>query len=252
MYKHIALFLSIGLFFSGCSGIERSENEKIRKRNCHGEYIYRKHNEYTYVIMSPAHTPREPYPWEGNHPRITKDFFRCKGSVTHPPVLDSSDPTNLMMRADCDGRHGLPVIHGEEGVYPVLIELLNEIQKQTEHRVIITSGHRCPAHNSYVNPSKENKTSKHQIGAEVDFYVQGMEESPLEIVQIILNHYKTDSLQQRENVWMNREILIKVSKSQDFDNQHPYTFLTIQVRTDRTTQERVSYEWKKAHLDYPH
>jgi hypothetical protein len=172
--------------------------------------------------------------------------------MTHLPTLDMSDPTNPTLRSDCDGKHGLPIIHGQEGVYPVLIELLNEVQRLTGHRVIITSGHRCPAHNTYVNPSKENRVSKHQIGAEVDFYVQGMEESAEEVVQLLLPVVLPPLQEQRNRVWGNKEILIKISRIEDLDHQHPYESITVQVLMDRDTKERVSYEWRKAHLDYPH
>lgn len=247
------------LLFCSCSGIERSENEKIRRRNCKGEYIYRKHNEFTHAISSPKHTPRSTYPWEGTLPRITKEFFRCKGSPANPACLDATDPTNPIFQNDCDAsRHGLPVLGGQEGVYPILIDLLNEVQKKTGKRVIITSGHRCPTHNSYVDPSKENRTSKHQIGAEVDFYVQGLEGSPLEVVQVLIDYYKgqgeLESFQRVDKIWANKEVCIKFNSSaegRNGDNQHPYPYLTLQVRWDRHSQERVSYAWKRAHLDYP-
>ena len=202
--------------------------------------------------------PRSLYPWEGSLPRITKDFFRCKGNIENSPLLDSSDPTNPILVNDCDGaRHGLPILGGQEGVYPILVDLLNEVQKKTGKRVVITSAHRCPVHNSYVDPSKENRTSKHQIGAEVDFYVQGLEGSPLEVVEVLMDFYKGqkefETFQRTEKSWANKEIVIKLwpaSEGRNGDNQHPYPYLTIQVRWDRGSQEKVAYEWKKAHLDY--
>lgn len=258
-YKRIFQFLAIALLLSGCSGIERSENEKTRRRNCKGEYVYRKHNEFAHAIVSPKFTPRTPYPWEGSLPRITKEFFRCKGNQANPPALHASDPTNPILQNDCEGsRHGLPIFKGEEGVYPILIELLNEVQKKTGKRVVITSGHRCPVHNTYIDPSKENRVSKHQIGAEVDFYVQGMEGSPLDVVQILIDSYKgqrgLENFQKFEKSWQNKEICIKLrtsSEGRNGDNQHPYPYLSLQVRWDRQSLELVSYEWKRAHLEYP-
>lgn len=246
--------------------MEQTEQEKIRRLNCKGETIYRNHGDLFYSASLPVHTPRSPYPWESeaNLPRITKDFFRCKGNPLNPPLVD---PAGAPL-ADCGGRHGLPVIQGKETVYPILIELLNYIQKKTGKRVIITCGHRCPSHNSYSDPSKENKVSKHQVGAEVDFYVQGMEERPQEIVGLLMQYfqetapYKNDkeSLDFKRydkselalQPWMNREILIKLfqkTEGRDGDNRHPHPYLSIQVRHDG--KERVQYEWAKANQGYP-
>ena len=55
---------------------------------------------------------------------------------------------------------------------------------------MITSGHRCPEHNAYVDPATENQYSKHMIGAEVSFYVQGMENQLEEVLQHVFNYYK--------------------------------------------------------------
>ena len=270
--KFLRYILATALLLSGCSGIERSETEKIRRRNCQGESIYRKQGEKLYAIASPAATPRLPYPWEGNLLRITKEFFRCKGSPANPPLIDKINP---VPRTDCEGsaRHGLPIIRGQEGVYPILIDLLNHVQKCTGKRVIITSGHRCPAHNTYVDPSKENQTSKHQIGAEVDFYVQEMEGKPMDVIRLLMDYYKespaTKGQKEYEEFaryekpdtgvttkpWFNKEIFIKyhsAAEGRNADNRHSYPYITIQVRYDRTAQDRVVYDWKRASQGYPH
>ncbi len=255
--------------------MQRSEKEKIRKRNCQGEMIYRTSDEYFYPIATPKRVAKEPYPWEvdGNLPKITKDFFRCKGSSLHAPVRDLNDTSEGALYSDCDGgeRHGLPNLGGKEGVYPILLDLLNYVQKKTGKRVIITSGHRCPSHNSYVDPSKENQTSKHQIGAEVDFYVQGMEDRPLEIVALLIQYYQETPIYQNQKEylnfvryekpdahvamqpWMNKEVYIKLNQKgegRNFDNQHPHPYLTIQVRFDREKGEKVIYKWQLAHNGY--
>ncbi|MDE3047273.1 MAG: hypothetical protein KGI83_02870 [Verrucomicrobiota bacterium] len=254
--------------------MEQSEREKIRRLNCKGETIYRNQADIFYPIDTPIPTSRSFYPWESetNLPRITKDFFRCKGSPLNPPIVDISDPTKPTPLSDCEGfsRHGLPIIRGKENVYPILIDLLNYIQRKTGKRVIITCGHRCPTHNIYSDPTKENRVSKHQIGAEVDFYVQGMEERPQEIVGLIMQYfqetpaYKND----KENLnfkrfektdlaiqpWMNKEIFIKLfqkNEGRDADNRHPHPYLSIQVRYDRDSKERVVYDWAKANQGYP-
>lgn len=270
-YKGIGSILVIFLL-TACSSLEQSENEKVRRLNCKAESIYRNHNDTFHPIGTPLHTPRAPYPWEGNLPRITKEFFRCKGSPTNPPIIDPSDPQAPLTCADCDSRHGLPVIQGQENVYPIFIDLLNHLQKRTGKRVIITSGHRCPAHNIYVDPSKENRTSKHQIGAEVDFYVQGMEDKLNEIIPFIAEYYRETApykgnkdyenflRYEKEDVklttkpWFNKEIFIKLQlahEGRNADNRHPYPYLSIQVRHDRQKNEKVVYDWKKANLGFP-
>ena len=258
--------LIIFVFLIGCSGMEQSEREKLRRQNCKAEAIHRSHNDFFYPIPTPAHTPRSQYPWESeaNLPRITKEFFRCKGSSLNPPSNEHTD---------CEGssRHGLPLIHGKENVYPVLVDLLNYLQKKTGKRVIVTCGHRCPVHNTYADAAKENQTSKHQIGAEVDFYVQGMEERSQEVVGLLMQYfqenpaYKNDKEAQefkrfdKSDVaiqpWFNREIFIKLyqrNEGRDADNRHPHPYLSVQVRYDRDKRERVIYEWVKANKGYAH
>jgi hypothetical protein len=265
--RTILILLKIAIF-SSCSGLERSEREKIRKRNRVGETIYRNHNERFFVIETPKHIQRALYPWESesNLPRITKDFFRCKGNSIHDPIANQGETI-----LDCDGgnRHGLPIIQGQEGVYPILISQLNYIQKKTGKRVIITSGHRCPSHNTYVDPSPENRTSKHQIGAEVDFYVQGMEDRPEEIVALLMHYYQETPGYQKEyqvftrydksdarvaiQPWMNKEVYIKLhqkDEGRNLDNRHPHPYITIQVRYDTQKNERVVYDWQKANKGY--
>ncbi|MBF8263430.1 MAG: hypothetical protein HW387_1095 [Parachlamydiales bacterium] len=274
-YTAILNILAMALILFGCSGIEQSENEKVRRRNCKGEYIYRNHDENVIAVPPPAHLPRPPYPWEGNLPRITKEFFRCKGSPANPPIMDKSDLAALVPCTDCEGstRHGLPILRGQQSVYPILLDLLNYVQKTTAKRVIITSGHRCPVHNKYVDPAKENQYSKHQIGAEVDFYVQDMERRPMEIIQLLMEYFRQtrpykgvkeyeeflryDKPDARVTTkpWYNKEIFIKYhspSEGRNADNRHPYPYISVQVRYDREAKERVVYDWKRANLGYPH
>lgn len=254
--------------------MEQSEREKLRRLNCKGESVYRSHNDVYYDIPLPQHTPRATYPWESetNLPKITKDFFRCRGNPLNPELADTTDPSNPQVLTDCPGfsRHGLPIIRGKETVYPILIELLNFVQKKTGKRVIITCGHRCPKHNTYADPSKENRVSKHQIGAEVDFYVQGMEERPQEIVGILMQYFIESHLYKKDKEaqefkrmtntslaiepWCNKEVLIKLyqkHEGRDGDNRHPHPYLSLQVRYDREGKEVVNYTWQKAHQGYP-
>lgn len=217
------------------------------------------------VVLS--HTPpisceRERYPWEeayiGEHPRITKEYFRCKGSALNPMKLVDGEHYH-----DCRGGyvHGLPLIGEEENVYPIMLTLLNHIQEKSGKRVIITCGHRCPAHNGYADPSKFNATSKHQIGAEVDFYVQGLEHDPQAVVDLLLSYYGADDFKRYHGdktdvstpPWYNKEVFIKLfleHEGRDFDNRHPYSYVCIQVRRDCEREEAVIYEWKRAHYNY--
>jgi hypothetical protein len=114
---------------------------------------------------------------------------------------------------------------------------------------------------------------KHQIGAEVDFYVQGMEERPLEIIGLLMQYYQEnpdyqnqkdylvfqryDRLDARVEIqpWMNKEIFIKLNQKQegrDGDNHHPHPYISIQVRYNREKGERVVYDWERANRGYPH
>ncbi|MBS0648720.1 MAG: hypothetical protein JSS10_05805 [Verrucomicrobia bacterium] len=65
--KKIFIILQTGflIFLTGCSGLEKSEQEKLRENNAKGEYIYRNHNEVAYPVQTPRHREREAYPWEG-------------------------------------------------------------------------------------------------------------------------------------------------------------------------------------------
>jgi hypothetical protein len=269
--RELRLLSVIVLIISGCSSIERSEEQKLRRRNCTGEYIHRRHSESHWKIEPPSLVPRSPYPWEIQVAPITKEFFRCKGSSTNLPLTGIGDSAP---RTDCEGslRHGLPILRGQQNVYPVLIELLNHVQQVTGKRVIITSGHRCPVHNMYVDPSKENRLSKHQIGAAVDFYVQGMERQPMEIIRILIEYYQKNlrwadqkemvefQCSEKSNVcdvgksWFNKEIFIQhysASEGRNGDNRHLFPYISIQVRYDRNSGERVVYDWKRANLGYP-
>lgn len=99
------------------------------------------------------------------------------------------------------------------------------------------------------------------IGAEVSFYVEGFENDPLAIVQILKDYYKdSDSFKRFEgktNVatqpWSNKEIFIKLfqsSEGRNGDNQHSYPYISIQVRYDRDLKEPVAYNWAQANRGF--
>ena len=240
------------------------------------EYIYRMHDEQLYSIPPAVPQPLPLYPWEESYssalPRITKEFFRCKGSALNPVhIVDK--PGGISQYYDCGGseKHSLPLRNGKEFVYPILLDLLNYIQKKAQKRVVITSAHRCPEHHMYVDSTPANRSSKHMMGAEVSFYVQGMEEKPDKIIAELMHFYHTEpkyagkkeflEFQRYEKndsqvstlPWYNKEIFIKLYTRQEgrnFDNRHPYPYISIQVRYDMETQQRVLFDARAAFNNY--
>lgn len=216
-------------------------------------------------ITPPKQQTPAPYPWQSEFSctlrPITKEFFRCRGSSLHPPRIVTDGSKEIQRYYDCGGseKHSLPLRDQKEYVYPILIELLNELQCKTKLPVIVTSGHRCPTHQAYIDSSPKGSASKHLIAAEVSFYVQGLEEKPQELLNAIFDYYKTKECykNQKEYItfsrfeketdvstppWQNKEIFIKLYKKgegRDFDNRHPYPYIRIQVRFDREKNERV-------------
>lgn len=212
------------------------------------------------------------YPWNhGTHKKvspITKEYFRCKGSSLNPPIPILRDGKVVENIFDCNGpsSHSLPIRHGQEFIYPILIELLNEIQATTGKPVTITSGHCCPAHNKYIDPSPKNQASKHQTGAEVSFYVPGLEGKPEVILSCIEAFYKSQPRYAADKAyaqferydketdvstkpWFNKEILFKLylpHEGRNGDNKHGFAYFSLQVRFDRDTNMRVGYSWDEA------
>jgi hypothetical protein len=272
-YARSLLYSILLLACCGCSSSDEKDNDLARIQNASGEYIYRIHDEYLFKPQPPAKVARALYPWESHSAnKITKEYFRCKGSSLNPPRF-VQQKTELVKLSDCGGcdKHSLPLNNNKEFIYPILIDILNYIQDKSGQKIVITSGHRCPDHNTYVDGSKENQSSKHMIGAEVSFYVQGWEDHPEKAIQLIQDYYKTNpkyakmkEFQEFEryekgntNVltppWMNKEIFIKLFKKKEgrnFDNRHPYPYVSIQVRYDTATNEKVIYTWEKANRNF--
>ncbi len=265
-------FLCLGVLLVGCSSSEEKERKQLRKENLQGEYIYRRHDELLFALDEPQLKKPDPYPWEkqsaSKHPYITKDFFRCKGSMSHPVKVVQKEKEQIRYN-DCGGgdKHSLPLKGDKEFIYPILIDLLNYLQSATGKKVVITCGHRCPDHQQYVDPTSYNKGVKHMIGAQVSFYVQGMENRPDAVVDLLMAFYKKDARYQgdadyvefkRESKpegdvstppWTNKEIFIKLYKSgegRDFDQRHPYSYISVQVKFDRDLNEKVTYSWERA------
>ncbi len=265
------MFLML-LLFTSCRS---QENAQPHQKGVKGEFIYRNHDDSFFAIHEIKAEKRPQYPWEkplsSPHPIITKDFFRCKGDVLHPSKMIQNDKETLRFH-DCGGyqKHSLPLRDGREFIYPILIDLLNYIQNKTQKKVIITSGHSCPDHVVYLDPSKPQHTSKHTIGAEVDFYVETLENEPKKILELIFNFYRENSkyngLKDYENFtryekdqgtslqpWMNKEVFVRIfrkNEGRDFDNSHSFPYLSIQVRYDFDKKERVQYSWDQAFKNY--
>lgn len=268
--SHLFYIVIVGFLISGCSS-DGKEKKQLRKDNLKGEYIYRQHDDSLFSFSTPKVNTPEAYPWEqqlvGNHSCITKEFFRCKGSMLNPAKVVQKKE-ELVRYFDCGGaeKHSLPLKDGKEFVYPVLIDLLNYIQLKTGKRVVITCGHRCPDHHAYVDPASFNKAVKHLIGAQVSFYVQGMEERPESVIALMMAYYKNNPKYQGDvayeefkkeqsesdvstQPWLNKEIFIKLYRStegRDFDQRHPYPYISVQVRFDRDANEKVIYSWDRA------
>lgn len=267
--------LSCFLLLGACSGgLRQSEYQKVRQANQVTDKILRKSQDVLLHQEVALEQEPEPYPWQLEKsteelPLITKEFFRCRGDFTNPSY--SLNPGERLL--DCPGalRHSLPIKEGQEHIYPILIDLLNYLQSTLKKKVVITCGHRCPKHNRYSDPSETNRTSKHMIGAEVDFYVLGFEKKPELIVDLLMQYFQYDleTIQDPQALlfkrytksdsfvctppWYNNEVYIKIYKEhegRDLDNQHPYPYISIQVRKDRKTNEKVSYTWEQAFYSY--
>ncbi len=265
----------VALILVGCNSADSNKSVQSDD-NAIGEYIYRLENDRQFVVPQPVKRVNGVYPWDSGGsdllPKITKEYFRCKGSNLNP-VRTAEQNGEMVRFYDCGGvqKHSLPLRDNKEFIYPVLVNVLNYVQDKTGKRVVITSGYRCPEHNAYVDSSRANQTSKHMIGAEVSFYVQTLENKPETIVKIIQDYFKANKQykDQKEFVefkryeksdtdvstqpWYNKEIFIKLynkKEGRDFDNRHPYPYISIQVRYDLEKGERVIYDWNTAFRNY--
>jgi hypothetical protein len=251
-YYKIFLFPILLLFLSSC------HREPKRAQG-----IYLSQKELVSVESHP--NPKSPplFPWSAQErelPPITKEFFRCKGSSTKRELQrEGRSPVKLI---DCEGGlvHSLPLKGEKEFIYPPLLSILNFLQVETGKKVIVTTGHRCPTHNRFCDASSYNWNSKHMVGAEVDFYLDGMEQKPLEVIQLIQNYYSAypdsfrtfkrfgaASLDISTDGWYNDEIFVKLylkNEGRDQDNLHPYPYVSIQVRSFEG--EKVTYTESQA------
>ncbi len=244
------------LLLAGCESSSDQNSSTFQT----GEYISRNSNEFHFTVPPQTKQPLSEYPWSIPSTKINKYSFRCKGDYRNP-LLEG--------HFDCGSanHHSLPLRDNEEFIYPILINLLNYIQDKSGYTVVITSGHRCPEHNTYIDPSTSNQTSKHLIGAEVSFYLASLENDPIRSVELVKRYYlehpqkKTisdftqfqrydkDDVHLRTPPWYNKEVFIKLyqpDEGRNGDNKHPYPYISIQVRWDEQLQQRVNYSWDKS------
>jgi hypothetical protein len=89
--KQLAWLLSIAIIVSSCSSADETpEQYEV------GEFIYRHHDEFLFTPQLPEKVKLDPYPWDkdlvAHLPKITKEFFRCKGSSLNPErVIEHGD-----------------------------------------------------------------------------------------------------------------------------------------------------------------
>jgi hypothetical protein len=65
--KKIIIILQYGVivfYLTGCTGLEKSQKEKLKERNATGEYVYRHHDEIAYPVPTPRPQAQEKYPWQ--------------------------------------------------------------------------------------------------------------------------------------------------------------------------------------------
>lgn len=269
-YLRVMIFLL--LLTCGCqSSLKETEYQKIRLSNRVEKQIQRRSSSQLISYCVSEVPSKNAFPWQplGHDlfPLITKEFFRCKGDRESPSYLKNEERL-----FDCNGseRHSLPLKEGKEFVYPILIQLLNHLQQSLNAQVVVTCGHRCPQHNRYSDTSEYNQTSKHMLAAEVDFYVQGYEQTPEIVIEKIIEFYQQPKYQGMDqyqffsrytkkdvNVstppWFNQEIFLKIYKAhegRDFDNKHKFPYVSIQVRQDPISGEKVTYTWQQAFYNY--
>lgn len=260
MFTMVNKFIFVLVFLVSCSSADQRLEKKRMNNNKTIEKIYRLSDEKVYVHEEFKLCKRELYPWENNciFPKITIDHFRCRGSSSSKEKKQGDK-----VFQDCKGlyEHGLPYVDGQEFIFPVLITILNKLQNSLQKKIIITSGHRCPKHNSYVTLGS-SKLSRYMIGAKVDFYVEGMEENLLDVISSVLDLYKEDNQEYavfekitKENgnfKWQNKEIQISLEENNENSPQKTSKeqVISIEVLYDREKKEGIILDWDKAYKGF--
>jgi len=238
----------------GCSGLEQSEQEQIRKVNAKVDPITRFSDEHFYEISFPQKkTEKRAGLKESSSSikKIDKEQFRCRGSLSNKPIV-SLDGKTLN---DCEGayKHSLPIRAEKEFVYPALIEVLSFIQNRLSKKVVILSGHRCIDHLRYIKQDYTPVSFKSLIGAEVRFYVEGAENEHDSIVSAIFSYYDlffpkdkqmVSFISSSENkVHENKELTVRLIEPNDPEiEEHALSFpyYQIELKFDRELNKKIS------------
>ena len=261
--KKEALILILAFSLYGCSGLEQSEQEKIKKTQALSEPILRYRDEKFHAICFPEQKIRERYSWENTtahkFPKITKEAFRCKGSGSPKPKISRE---NLAM-FDCQGadKHSLPIYEDKEFIYPALLEILNELQDQLKRKVVVTAGHRCYKHQTFLLGTTTGAVTKYVLGAQVDFLIDGIEASSGKIIDCLQEYYKRVFPDQKEyqleksviGVWHNKEISMRVyakHEGRNEDNTHDLPYLSIELKHDRVLDKKIQVNYQQALSGY--
>ena len=248
-----------------CCSCSSPEEEPKAPKIIRVEPVVRKADQRQFALSKNTSKKQLKLPWQSSsshHHPITKEHFRCKGSFANP--VRTTNEKNGARYFDCGGvdRHSLFLQDGKEFIYPILLDLLNFVQDKTGKKVIVTSGYRCPDHNTYVDSSPSNAASKHMVGAAVDFYVQGLEVD--KVASILMGYYKNQAKEfstferaTKSDVstlpWMTKEITIKICKStegRDVDTCHNLAYICLQVRYDKERDKKVVCNWDDAFKGY--
>jgi hypothetical protein len=249
--------LLLSLF--GCSGLEKSEQDKIKKMHALSEPILRFSQEKLHTLKFPEQKVRERYSWENttahHFPKITKEAFRCKGAG-HPKPKISRENVALF---DCQGpdRHSLPIVDDKEAVYPALLEILNSLQDHLKRKVVVTAGHRCHMHQTYLLGTTSGAITKYLIGAQVDFLVEGMSLLNQSVIDCLQDYYHKIYGSNKEyvleklasGVWQNKEIALRyVAKHEgrNEDNSHDYPYFSLELKYDRNLDKKIQLNPQQA------
>lgn len=260
--KPLSLVVIAFLCYS-CSGLEQSEQDKIKKMQAQSELILRFEKETPHQIIFPQRRIRERYSWEANlahgFTRITKEAFRCKGRGSPKPKI-SKESAALF---DCQGadKHSLPLAEEKETIYPALLEILNYLQDNLSKKVVVTSGHRCYAHQVYLLGTTSGAVTKYLIGAQVDFIVEGVAAFDPKILEALKSYYDTTFSGDKEytleksvmGVWQNKEILVKIFskyEGRNEDNHHELPYISIELKHDRDSDTKIQVSYQKALTSY--
>ena len=274
--KFVSQLVRVTLFFSfwitavSCDP-DRTTARGWRPKVVRRYPIMRSNQDVEFPLLPPWENEERLYPWDQEQgtvfSTITKENFRCKGGTHHRlrKLVGANQQVHYIEDCQGGGEHPLPLQEGKEFIYPVLIDLLNHLQKALQARVVITSGHRCPQHQLYISPKCHQAHSKHLIGYAVDFIfdrksldvkktLHAMQKfyaknnHGLEDIQFYTLH-SDFSVQSHPISFGNQEIRVTFFPADtliDGDNTHAEPFARIEVLYDRFRKQKVFCSWEKA------